>query len=258
MITKVIDVSRWNGHVNYEKAKADGVTGVIIKAGGSNAGFYIDALFETNYQNAKKAGLNVGAYYFVGAKFLGETSGKADAHRFMAMLKGKQFELPVYLDIETTTVANKNEATNASIAFCDELEANGFYTGIYASDIYGFKERLELNRLTAYDKWVASYDYKPSYVKEYGMWQKSSTYTISGFHDTSGKYIDTVDLNECYIDYPTIIKNTGLNGFLKEVNEEVKGEKEEVEKVEQKSAYLITKVVTDPENYEGFRAIKLD
>ena len=64
---KLIDISHWQGNIDFEKVRASGIEGVIIKSGGSDAGFYKDNMFETNYSKAKAAGLHVGAYYFVGA-----------------------------------------------------------------------------------------------------------------------------------------------------------------------------------------------
>ena len=79
---------------------------------------------------------------------------------------------------------------------------------IYASDISGFQERLDLSRLTAYDKWVARYGSKPQYVKSFGIWQYSDSGKVAGIGPE-------VDLDESYMDYPAIIKGKGLNGFKK-------------------------------------------
>jgi GH25 family lysozyme M1 (1,4-beta-N-acetylmuramidase) len=91
------------------------------------------------------------------------------------------------------------------------MENAGYYCGIYASDVSGFVERLDLSRLSKFDKWVANYIGKPSCVASYGIWQKSSTGKIDGIKAD-------VDLDEAYKDYPAIIKNAGLNGFKKPEN----------------------------------------
>ena len=137
---KGIDVSRWQGEIDFNKVKAAGYDFVIIKAGGSDMGFYTDSCWKKIYKAAKAAGLHVGAYYFVGFLFYGDTAGRADALRFIRMLDGKQMELPVFVDIETTQPARKAEATQAAIAFCETMEEAGYFVGIYASDIYGFKD----------------------------------------------------------------------------------------------------------------------
>lgn len=205
---KGIDVSRFQGMIYWDKVKADGIGFAIIKAGGSDDGFYTDSAYERNYAGAKAAGVPVGAYYYVGRLCISREDGIADAKRFLAMLEGKQFEYPVYIDLEETDPKNKAGATNAVIGFCETMEAAGYYCGIYASDISGFKDRLELSRLTAFDKWVANYISQPGYVGSYGMWQRSSQGRVNGI-------TGNVDIDESYLDYPAIIKANGLNGFPK-------------------------------------------
>lgn len=204
-----IDISHWNGIIDFERVKASGIDFVIIKAGGSDYGFYTDKMFKLNYEKAKAAGLFVGAYYFVGKKFLGAAAGIADAMRFLQIIKGMQFEYPVFLDLETTPATQKAEATKAAKAFCETMEKAGYFVGIYASDISGFKEKLIRDDLTQYAFWVAKYaQEQPQYVKEWQMWQ----YTSKGINPgVSG----SVDLDQSKIDYSLIMKKKGLNGFKK-------------------------------------------
>lgn len=89
---KGIDVSHWQGTIDWDKVKAAGIKFAIIKAGGSDAGFYTDSKWEANYMGAKSAGIPIGAYYFVGKDCVTATAGKADAERFIKILKGKQLE----------------------------------------------------------------------------------------------------------------------------------------------------------------------
>lgn len=208
MMKNGIDVSRFQGVIDWAAVKAAGVDFAIIKAGGSDAGLYTDSAFERNYEGAKAAGVPVGAYYYVGRLCISRADGIADAERFIEMLKGKEFEYPVFIDLEETAPKDKAGATEAVIAFCETMESAGYYCGIYASDISGFKDRLDISRLTAFDKWVANYSTQPKYVASYGMWQKSSKGRIAGI-------FGDVDIDEAYQDYPTIIKANGLNGFKK-------------------------------------------
>lgn len=207
-MAKGIDVSHWQGTIDWSKVKADGINFAILKAGGSDDGFYTDSTFEANYAGAKAVGMEVGAYYIVGPEFTNTAAGEADALRFLEILKGKQFEYPVALDLELTRPTDKVGATNASIAFCETMEKAGYYVVIYASDISGFKYRLEADRLTSFDKWVARYGSKPLYVTSYGIWQQSSTGSVSGIRGN-------VDMNEAYKMYSSIIRREGLNGFSK-------------------------------------------
>ena len=147
MEIKGIDVSRWQGVIDWKAVKEDGVKFAIIKAGGSDAGFYKDRTFEQNYAGAKENGIAVGAYYFVGKLCKSREAGAADAKRFIEMLKGKQFEYPVYIDFEAPDSTNKAGNTDAVIAFCEVMENAGYFVGVYASEISGFKERLDDSRL---------------------------------------------------------------------------------------------------------------
>lgn len=201
-----IDISHWQGIVDFDKVKASGIDFVIIKAGGSDAGLYKDSKFGINYTNAKAAGLGVGAYYFVGKNFTSAVDGKADAYRFAELLAGKKFDYPVYLDLEATSPADKYGATEAAIEFCKTMEDFGYYVGIYASDISGFVDRLDLPRLNAYDKWVARYESSPQVVKQYGMWQHSSRGVVPGIKGN-------VDLDVAYLDYPNIIISRHFNNY---------------------------------------------
>ena len=199
-----IDISHWNIVDSFEEVKQSGIDFVIIKAGGSDKGFYTDRCFDNYYRLAKLSGLKVGAYYFVGKNFLGYDNGVADAKRFLNITYDKDFEYPLCLDIETTPPDLKDEATEAAIGFLEYLEAHDKYVSIYASDISGFKERLMIDYLTPYDKWVARYGKKPIFVESYGIWQKSSNGEVPGIR---GK----VDLDVSYKDYASIMKNKSLN-----------------------------------------------
>lgn len=208
MMKNGIDISKYQGNIAWKQVKDSGIDFAIIKAGGSDDGFYTDPTYEANYKNAKAVGMSVGAYYIVGPYCVSKEDGIADAKRFLKMLEGKTFEYPVYIDLELTSPTTKTGTTDAVIAFCKTMEAAGYFCGIYASDISGFKDRLELSRLKTRALWVASYGSMPKYVSSYGIWQKSSTGRVPGI-------VGDVDLDECYVDYPAIIKSRGDNGFPK-------------------------------------------
>lgn len=202
---KGIDVSVWQGSINFEKVKLNGIDFVIIKAGGSDDDFYTDSCFEINYNNAKKAGLKIGCYYIVGSDFDTIEKGTKNAEHFAKIIKGKSFDYPIFLDLELTSPSQKYGATTASIAFCDYLINRGYYVGIYASAISGFEDRLDISRLGKYDKWVAQYDFeKPTYPPNCKIWQYSSTGRIDGINCN-------VDMNISYFDYPSIIKNSTIS-----------------------------------------------
>ena len=208
MQIKGIDVSHWNGCIDFDKVKASGVEFVIIKAGGSDKGFYTDSKFKENYEKAKAAGLYVGAYYFAGKKFRGVEAGMADAQRFIDILKGLKFEYPVFIDIEAQENRYKEEITDAAVAFCNMLESAGYFVGIYASDISGYKDKLNHDRIRSYAHWAARYGKEPEVCKEYGIWQYSSKGSVSGI---SG----SVDMDISTVDYAKTIIEKGLNGYPK-------------------------------------------
>lgn len=208
MIKNGIDISHWN-NIYSALYIANEVDFVILKAGGSDGKGgkqYKDQCFDNYYQELKKYGVPLGAYYFVGRFCITPEKGKEDAQHFLTLLKGKKFEYPVICDLESTSPKDRSGATEAVKAFCDVLEDAGYYAMIYASDISGFKERLNIDLLIGYDKWVARYGSNPTYLKKYGMYQYSSTGNIRGIQ---GK----VDLDRAYKDYPAIIKAHHLNGF---------------------------------------------
>ena len=208
MEIKGIDISHWNGNIDFNKVRAAGIEFVIIKAGGSDRKFYTDPMFKTNYEKAKAAGLMVGAYYFVGKNFYGDLAGIEDAKRFIKILQGLFFDYPVFVDIETTDARYKELATDAAIAFCETMEAAGYFVGIYASDISGFKEKLNHERLMQYTHWVARYGKKPTNCKEGFIHQYSSKGAVDGI-------IGSVDLDVSNYDYSKLIRDKGFNGFIK-------------------------------------------
>ena len=207
MIKQGIDLSRWNIVTSFDDVKAAGIDFVILRSGGNNGGFYKDPKFELYYKAAKKAGLKVGAYYDTGADFISSAVGFNCANHMLMHLADKQFEMPIYADIETVATVYKAGATDAAVAFCNQLEKNGYFAGIYASDISGFKDRLILEKLEGrFTLWVARYGKKPEYVKDYAIWQKSSTGSVEGIKGH-------VDLDECSVNFSSIIKKKHLNNF---------------------------------------------
>lgn len=209
MAIKGIDVSAWQGIIDWQKVKNAGIQFAIIKAGGSDDGIYTDSKFERNYEQCKAYGIPVGAYWFIGPNCITKTDGEADAERFLKLLKGKQFEYPVYVDIEPPLKpVNRKYNTDAVIAFCEKLEAEGYYAGVYGSTYSTFQSLVDDSRLTSYAHWVAQYANSCTYWDNYGIWQ----YTSDGYVNGIG---GRCDMNLCYIDYPSRIKSKGLNGFKK-------------------------------------------
>lgn len=197
-----IDLSRHNVVTDWNKVKKDFV---ILRAGGNYGGYYKDSKFESYYEACKSRGIPVGAYYDAGRE-LCYADGKEYAQHFLKLLKGKQFEMPVYIDIEVVPASMKKANTGAAIAFCEELEKYRYFVGIYGSDISTFYSQLDLQLVQDYTLWVARYGRSPSYVTDYAIWQYSSCGKIDGIKGS-------VDLDRCYTDFPKLIKGVHMNGY---------------------------------------------
>ena len=167
---KGIDVSKWQGNINFQKVKDSGISFVIIRAGYGNLTSQKDKCFEENYRKAKAAGFDVGAYWYSYAMSVDEAREEAKA--CLSVIKGKQFEYPVYFDLEEQKQFSKGRTFCDSIVntFCGELEKNGYFAGLYIS-----RSPLErfISESTAkkYALWVAEYNSKCRYKGDYGMWQ---------------------------------------------------------------------------------------
>ena len=189
-----IDVSRHQGNIDFEAVKNSGrVKFVLIKAGGSDGGFYKDGRFREYVDGFRNVGIPVlGAYYYVGKDCVSTEDGLADADRFCDIIDGIGIPYAI-VDLESTDPPMKAGVTDACIAFMDRCAERGYESMIYASDISGFKDKLDINRLAGYKKWVARYGGNaPEYVSDYAIWQYSSVENIDGISE------NTVDCDYLY------------------------------------------------------------
>lgn len=207
MAVKGIDVSQYQGSIDFEKVKAAGIGYVMIRAGYGRYASQKDPCFEANYKGAKAAGLPVGVYWYSYAKT--EAEARQEAAVCLEIIKGKQFEYPIYFDLEESSQfrLGKSACSGMVSAFCSELEKAGYFAGLYISrsPLQTYITSEVANR---YALWIAEYASRCNYSGSYGMWQYSSSGTVPGI---SGK----VDMDYCYEDYPTLIKTAGLNGYKK-------------------------------------------
>lgn len=200
------DLSVHNGAVNMAGVKQSGHSFVILREGYGDVLSYPyqkDSRFESNYSNAKTAGLSVGAYHYMYAT---TTAGaRREAQGFINNLKGKSFDMPIALDIEERSQYNLSRETVEAItkAFMDVCEAAGYYVMLYSYESF-LTAKFSATFRAKYDVWCANISRTPSIA--YGIHQYSFTGTVSGI---SGR----VDLNRTAKDYPSIIKNAGKNGF---------------------------------------------
>jgi GH25 family lysozyme M1 (1,4-beta-N-acetylmuramidase) len=205
MAYKGIDVSVWQGNIDFNKVKAAGIDFVIIRAGYGNGNK--DKWFDENYRKAKAVGLHIGAYWYSYAT--SADGAKQEAQSCAKILSGKQLDYPVYFDIEEKSqlARGKNFCSSLITAFCTELERLGYYAGFYTSlsSLNSVVSDAVKKRFTV---WVAQWSNKCSYSGSYGVWQYSSKGKVNGI---SGN----VDMDYSYIDFPSAIKNGGFNGYGK-------------------------------------------
>jgi len=212
MATKLkgIDVSRYQGNIDWEKVKAAGIKFAMLKTVSTNksfGGIYIDPYFERNYAECKRLGIPVGVYYYTYAQ------NKATADKELAMFKkaieGKTFEYPLVIDVEDNLLKPISKAALTDLVeyAVETIESWGCYAMVYTYLYYSNTE-LDMNRLAKYDLWIAHYSSVCGYKKAHGMWQYSSSGKVNGVNGNC-------DMNWAYKDYPSIIKKAGLNGYTK-------------------------------------------
>lgn len=201
MTTRGIDVSGWNGKVDFAKVKASGVDFVLVKAGYFTS--TVDT-FEHNYAAAKAAGLHVGAYWYSYADTVEDA--KREAAACISAIKGKQFDFPIYFDLENPFQFDKGKEFCSEIvdAFCGELQKVGYLAGLYMSRS-PLQTYIKPEVAKKYELWIAEWGSQCRYDGEYGIWQYSCKGSVDG---VSGN----VDLDYCYKDYPAMIANGSYNG----------------------------------------------
>jgi len=216
MERKGLDISSYQKGINFDEIKAK-VDFLILRAGftgwgGDGTNKNKDNCFEDFYNKAKSRGIPVGAYWYSCANTY--EKGKSEAeYVYNNCLKGKQFEYPICMDVEEDRhqQIGKEKIANAIKGFCEFLESKGYYVSIYANSNY-FNNYIDTAELSMYDKWLAVWNSnKPSFkYGDFGLWQNSSNGIIGGMR---------VDTDYAYKDYPSIIKNAGLNGYAKGTSE---------------------------------------
>ena len=204
-----IDISYWQQGYSYSSAKSEGVNFAIVRAG---YGRTKDSQFEVHYSNAKTQGWGVGAYWYMYAKTV--EAAKQEAYACLSVLKGKQFEYPIYLDVEDASIRNLGKSTLDSMirAFAEIIESNGYYFGVYTNkDWYqNVISGAELNK--KYDWWLAQWSKSEPTILNCGLWQYGGGTNYIRSNKVAGI---VTDQNYALKDYPSIIKSIGKNGFSK-------------------------------------------
>ncbi|MDE5804206.1 MAG: hypothetical protein K2I22_14985 [Lachnospiraceae bacterium] len=195
-----IDVSKWQGEIDWDKVKNDGIEFVIIRCGyrGSVTGTLVeDPYFEQNIRGATAAGLQVGVYFFTQA--VNEVEAVEEASMVVSLIRDYELTYPVFIDTEGA--GGNGRADSLSVesrtavceAFCTTVENAGFEAGVYASRNW-YNKNLETAFLEKFAIWLAEYRSVPIYQGYYQMWQYTSKGSVNGI---SGN----VDMNISYMGY---------------------------------------------------------
>ena len=180
-----IDVSKWNGSIDWNAVRNSGVTFVIIRCGyrGSSTGALIkDQKFDSYIAGAEAAGLNIGLYVF--SQAITEREAVEEASMAVSLASGHRISLPIFIDTEKASNGRANglsagERTQIMKAFCETVKSSGYTPGIYASKSW-FENQLNMGELNQYRIWLAQYASQATYGGKYDMWQYTSRGSVSG------------------------------------------------------------------------------
>lgn len=196
--TMGIDVSKWNGDIDWNAVKNSGVSYVIIRCGyrGSSQGsLIVDSKFHSNIKGATEAGLKVGVYFFTQA--VDRVEAVEEASMVLDLIKNYRISYPVFLDVEPSggraDGISAETRTEVCKAFCQTIQNANYTAGIYANKTW-LTSKMDTSQLSAYKIWLAQYASVPTYTGRHDLWQYKSTGRVSGI---SGD----VDLNLSYLGY---------------------------------------------------------
>ena len=208
---RYIDVSRYQGLIDWAQVAAAGYKGAMLKTVSTNRklskrsdGLYIDPTFETNYRNAKAAGLDVGVYYYTYAT--SEAMADAELALLRQAVYGKELTLPVAVDLESPNLVGMpyGDLSNLAAYHLEQIEKMGFFAQLYTYTSYA-NAHLDMARLSGrWDVWLADYTGKtPNVTFNYNAHQHTSKGSVPGI-------TGNVDLNVTTLNYPKIIRKKGL------------------------------------------------
>lgn len=186
---RIIDISEHNGEIDFAKVKNDGINDVLIRIGwiGNKNNHTQDKMFNYNYMQAKRNGLNVGVYVF--SYCLSVEALLSGVEWVKNLLTNKTLELPVFLDLEDDPESDtkispcgKENLSQQALAFCRSIENYGFKAGVYASKDW-FNRLIDVYRLENYKIWLAEwYVNKPSVSYKVDLWQYTNKEKVFGVY----------------------------------------------------------------------------
>ncbi len=194
-----IDVSKYQGTIDWNAVKSSGISFVVIRCGyrGSSTGVLVkDPMFEANIKGATKAGLKVGLYFF--SQAINEKEAVEEASMAIALAKDYKISYPIFIDTEWTSGGrangiSKDTRTAVCKAFCETIKSAGYTPGVYACKSW-YQDSLNVSSLNGYKIWLAQYASQPTYSSRYDMWQYSDKGKVNGISTN-------VDMNISYLGY---------------------------------------------------------
>ena len=196
-----IDVSAYQGDIDWVAVKNSGVDFAIIRAGyrGSSVGALVqDSYFMQNLEGAKAAGIKVGVYFFTQA--VNEVEAVEEASAVIAMIGDYKLDYPIFIDTEGAGGAgradglDKETRTAVCAAFCQTVENEGFIPGVYASRNW-YYNNLNASELEDYIIWEAEYVGTNVYTGKYDMWQYTSSGAVDGINTRVDLDISYIEIN---------------------------------------------------------------
>ena len=214
-VARGIDVSNFQGTIDWSQVKAAGIEFAILKVGPVYGN--PDSTFERNATECERLGIPYGVYYYSYARSVADANKEAD--RTLSWLGGHHPSLPIYYDLEDSYILedsnfSKDKLAQIAQTFCNRMEAVGFKAGIYAN-LNWFNNYLNSPSLSGYDHWVAQYNWRCDYAGSYSFWQYSSRGNVPGVNGScdmnycfNGSILN-VDDGKMHIQYETHVSNIG-------------------------------------------------
>ena len=211
MVKKGIDVSEYQGIINWELVKPN-IDFAILRCGyGNDLTGQDDKEFVRNANECTRLGIPFGVYLYSYAKNISDAT--SEANHVLRLIKNYKLEYPVFYDMEDRIQEplSNEQLTNICTTFCNILEENNYYVGIYAN-LFWLTTKLNSTELDKYDKWLAAWRNETTYTKPFGVWQYTSNGIVSGINTR-------VDMDIAYKDYPKIIRDNNLNNLDNRIEE---------------------------------------
>lgn len=196
-----IDVSKYQGDIDWEAVKAAGVEYAMIRVGYRGYGtgkIVLDETFEENIEGALAADIPVGVYFY--SQAVNPAEAIEEANQVLESIGDYEVTWPIVFDMEEvvgdevrTAGLTSEQITEITLAFCDTIEEAGYHPVIYGN-VKWFMSKLELSKVASYDKWLAQYYRAPFFPYAYQMWQYTGSGSLDGI-------TGDVDLNLSFVDY---------------------------------------------------------